>query len=90
MKFDTKVVSGEGYAEWVNTTRTIPGILTKEKYKELAKQSKNNPVQIFSSVEDGLYDYVVMKYMAPGHIMKTDEVNASHDALEEMGDMHTH
>ncbi len=92
MKFDTKVVSGEGYADWVNTTRTIPGTLTKESYGELAKQSKNNPVQIFSSTEDGLYDYIVMKYMAPGHTMKMGEVGASSHSMpqEEMGNMHSH
>jgi cytochrome o ubiquinol oxidase subunit 2 len=65
MKFDTKVVSGEEYATWVNTVRTSPEALTEEEYTELTKQTKNNPVKYFSSVKDGLYESIIMKFMVP-------------------------
>ena len=74
MKFDTKVVSGEEYVQWLNSIRTSSSSLTYKKYAELQKQTKNHPVEYFSSVVDGLYDSVIMKFMSPENsMMHTEE-----------------
>jgi cytochrome o ubiquinol oxidase subunit 2 len=94
MKFDTKVISGEEYADWVNTARTISSPLTKETYTALAKQSKNVPVHLFSSVEDGLYDSIIMKFMAPGEMGTNKSSSGASQGspmnMEGMGTMMSH
>jgi cytochrome o ubiquinol oxidase subunit 2 len=92
MKFDTKVVSGEEYASWVNTVRTSPEVLTKEKYQELTKKTQNNPVEYFSFVVEGLYDSIIMKFMSPEHQgkdMRSRETSPTKDSLE-TGRTHSH
>ncbi len=92
MKFDTKVVSGEEYASWVNTVRTSPEVLTKEKYQELTKKTKNNKVEYFSFAVDDLYDSIIMKFMGPSHKkMDMGSVDASQTTSDqEMNHMNSH
>lgn len=92
MKFDTKVVKGEEYASWVNTVRASPDVLTEEQYKELTKQTKNNHVHFFSSVKDGLYESIIMKFMAPAHsLMDVTSGDTSHTmSSQEMEQMNSH
>jgi cytochrome o ubiquinol oxidase subunit 2 len=92
MKFDTHVVSGEEYASWVNTVRTSPEVLNEEQYKQLTKQTKNNPIVYFSSAMDGLYDSIIMKYMMPSHqMMDMSTQNSSQETRhQEMGNMNSH
>lgn len=92
MKFDTKVVSGEEYASWVNTVRTSPDVLNEEQYQQLAKQTKNNHIQFFSSVIEGLYESVIMKFMAPAHSgVDMTSGDTSHTmSSQEMEQMNSH
>lgn len=92
MRFDTKVVSGEEYVRWVNSVRTASSSLTEEKYTELLKRTKNHPVEYFSSVVDGLYDSVIMKFMAPGDsMMNMGDTKMDHGSqMHDMNQMHSH
>ncbi len=65
MRFTVNSVTEGKFGEWVNNTRHSQNILNKQTYEELAKPSIKHPVTLYSSVEPGLYDTVLMKYMAP-------------------------
>ena len=92
MRFDTKVVSGEEYATWVNSMRAASSTLSYEKYTALAKQTKNHPVEYFSSVQKGLYDSIVMKFMMPSpEALDTGEVDVPHNMqIQGMDHMKSH
>ena len=90
MKFDTTVVSGEEYATWVNTVRSASSSLTQEAYSHLAQQTKDNKVELFSSVWEGLYNAIIMKYMVPsGGIRDMSDQEAPHGPHMNMGKMDT-
>lgn len=65
MKFITKVTSQEEFNKWVQTARQSPVALSQVEYSNLAQKSRNNPVAYYSSVEEGLYGKIIMKYMTP-------------------------
>lgn len=65
MKFVAKASSQEEFDTWVNMVRQAPASLSEYEYRELAKKSRNNPVTYYSSVKEGLYDSIIMKYMGP-------------------------
>jgi cytochrome o ubiquinol oxidase subunit 2 len=53
------------FDQWVATVRQSPNKLTLDEYTVLAKQSKNNPATYYGSVADGLFESIMMKFMAP-------------------------
>ncbi|KKU81415.1 MAG: Cytochrome o ubiquinol oxidase, subunit II [Parcubacteria group bacterium GW2011_GWA1_47_8] len=65
MKFVAKASSQEEFDVWIETVRQSPNMLNLEEYEKLAKPSKNNPVAYYASVAQGLYDTIIMKFMAP-------------------------
>src|SRR3989344_605863 len=73
-------ISGEGFAginftavassnadfdTWVRTVKQSSNILNLNEYDKLAEPSKNNPVTLYSFVEDNLLDTIIMKFMMP-------------------------
>lgn len=65
MNFKAKVVSAEEYENWVKTSKKSENKLTQTNYDQLARQSENNPVAIYSDPADDLFYNIIMKYMMP-------------------------
>jgi cytochrome o ubiquinol oxidase subunit 2 len=65
MHFITRASSEEEYRKWVEEAKKSDRVLNMETYKQLAKQSSNNPVEIFRLEDEGLFHKVLMKFMLP-------------------------
>lgn len=65
MKFMAKSTSNADFEAWVQTVKQTPDVLNLNAYNELAKPSENNQKTFYSSVETGLYNSVIMKFMMP-------------------------
>lgn len=67
MNFTARVSAANDFNSWVQQTQKSPQSLTLASYNGLAKPSKNVVPTYYSfpSSSTGLYDTVVMKYMAP-------------------------
>jgi cytochrome o ubiquinol oxidase subunit II len=63
MKFIAKATSNEDFIKWIEQTKKSGNSLTSESYKELAKQSKDNPATYYGSVDTSLFTDILMKYM---------------------------
>ncbi len=64
MQFEATSMSSHGFKNWLSDVRVSPDRLGASEYDALALPSKNNPAAYYSSVDDGLYNTVMMKYMA--------------------------
>jgi cytochrome o ubiquinol oxidase subunit 2 len=68
MTFVAKSSSREDFDSWVNGVKQSQQRLSDKAYEALLKPSQNEPVTLFSSVEEHLFHRIVMKYMHPeGH-----------------------
>jgi len=65
MRFTIKAVSDAAFNSWVNTTHHAPHSLDVASYAALSKPSKNNKPEFYGSVDSGLYDTIMTKYMMP-------------------------
>lgn len=65
MTFRAKATSDAEFEAWVKTARKSPHKLTQGAYNELAKPDTAVSTATYASPASGLYDTVVMKYMAP-------------------------
>lgn len=71
MKFTARASSQYEFDQWVRTVRMSPDVLSIDEYAKLAEKSRNNEVSHYSSVHRGLYDKIIMKFMAPANVMTT-------------------
>jgi len=65
MKFVARASSQADFNAWVQSVKESQNKLGLPKYNKLAAPSENNPVALYSSVEEGLYNKIIMKFMAP-------------------------
>ena len=65
MKFIIHATDQEQYNDWIKTAQKSTDKLDKATYAELYKPSKNNPVKLYSHVDEHLFSDVVNKYMMP-------------------------
>lgn len=63
MTFVAKASDSAEFDAWVTQVKSSPGKLSHESYHALAQPSVKHPVELYSSVEEGLFDHIVMKYM---------------------------
>ncbi|RKS17738.1 MULTISPECIES: ubiquinol oxidase subunit II [Pseudomonas] len=83
MKFKATATTQEEFDAWVSEVKKAPKKLEQAEYAALAKQSQNNPVELYSSVTPNLFQIIVDKYegMKPGpkvhHEKKEKEVAAT-------------
>ncbi len=92
MTFKVRAVSPNEYDAWVLGTQNASRNLTMAAYDALAKPSKNNKVEYFAPVQDGLYDDIVMKYMLPAdqpQSQSSDTSTKTDDNMNMNMDMHT-
>jgi len=65
MHFVTRASTASDFGAWVRDAKTSPQRLSLATYNDLAQPSQDNPVSVYSSVDAGLYDTIVAKYMSP-------------------------
>lgn len=76
MHFRAHAVSREEFQSWVQKVRQSPDKLDPDRYEKLAQPSAGyHPVTYFSSVESGLFEYIVRKFDPtwsehPGHMSR--------------------
>jgi cytochrome o ubiquinol oxidase subunit 2 len=75
MKFKAIATSQEDFDAWVSEVKKAPKQLEQAEYAALAKQSQNNPVELYSSVTPNLFQTIVDKYegMKPGPKVKHEK-----------------
>jgi cytochrome o ubiquinol oxidase subunit 2 len=78
MQFTANASAESDFNRWVDSVKDSPDSLNHETYESLAEPSKNNPVSVYSSVEPGLYDTIVMKYM-----LHTGGAEHTHEVVQE-------
>lgn len=67
MRFIANVSSQEDFDTWVKTVSSQTSqALNWDSYRELAKPSENHDVITFGTVEDDLFNQIIMSYMMPG------------------------
>ncbi len=67
MTFTAHASSPDEFATWVSAVKQASQSLNLGMYTRLAEPSSYNPVAQYSGVEEGLFDWIVMKYMMPSH-----------------------
>lgn len=65
MSFKAIAVAPEEFAAWLTKLRESPEKLDMIRYEAIAKPTPGYPVTFFSSVEPGLFDYIIGKYVTP-------------------------
>ena len=91
MKFKAIATSQEDFDAWVSEVKKAPKQLEQAEYAALAKQSQNNPVELYSSVTPNLFQIIVDKYegMKPGPKVKHEKKEKEVAATQGM-DMNSH
>jgi cytochrome o ubiquinol oxidase subunit 2 len=59
MTFKFHGLSDKDFDQWVNNAKTTGQPMTRDAYIALSKPSERNPVERFSSIEDGLYKRIL-------------------------------
>jgi len=67
MDFRVRATPQDEFDSWVQGIQHSNQPLTQTAYQQLAKPSMNVAPAFYTLPDKGLYDTVVMKYMAPGH-----------------------
>ncbi|HEY5549895.1 MAG TPA: ubiquinol oxidase subunit II [Candidatus Saccharimonadales bacterium] len=65
MSFVANSVTSADFAKWIKLVGQYRSWLTLDAYRQLAKPSKNTPIDYYSSVEKDLYHQIVSKYTQP-------------------------
>ncbi len=65
MRFTTESTSSADFDTWVREAKVSPNMLSADEYEQIAHPSKNVVPATYWSVESGLYDKIIMKYMEP-------------------------
>jgi cytochrome o ubiquinol oxidase subunit 2 len=65
MAFTVRSVSAKAFESWVETVKETGTPLDRTVYNELKQPSKYDPVAFYSPIADGLYQWIVTKYMTP-------------------------
>ena len=66
MNFETKAVSGEGFAAWVKGAQASQAVLDDDAYKAFSHQSIKNPVATYRVADEQLFGKVVSQVLPPG------------------------
>jgi cytochrome o ubiquinol oxidase subunit 2 len=74
MKFKAEAVSQDNFYGWMQSVKQSSNVLNMDEYEKLAKPSENSLPSTYASVTSGLYDNVIMKYMAPPKSEITSEM----------------
>ncbi|HSW87800.1 MAG TPA: COX aromatic rich motif-containing protein [Candidatus Saccharimonadales bacterium] len=75
MRFRTEAVSDSEFNTWIQSVQQSSKPLDDKAYSQLLTPSENNPVALYSPIDENLYDTIIMKYMSPAKQMDTMEMN---------------
>jgi cytochrome o ubiquinol oxidase subunit 2 len=67
MTFVAKSSSEEDFEKWVQTVKESSSSLNMDEYKQLVKPSQYDPAAFFVLEQEGLFDWIIMKYMGQEH-----------------------
>lgn len=65
MQFKATSTTQADFEKWIASVKKSPHALTMATYNQLVEPSENNPPEFFSSVKEGLFQDVMMKFMMP-------------------------
>lgn len=80
MKFTAEATSQADFYQWVQDRKKAAGTLDKQQYAELSKPSKDVNARFYGNVDSGLYDSIVMKYMAAAPNQTGENKNTDSEA----------
>lgn len=83
MRFTAQAMSQTAFAKWVASVKQQKQGLTSSEYSSLSKPTEDVAPRSYSVIEQGLYNSIVMKYMAP--MKKTTE--PANNIIQEMDTM---
>ena len=66
MNFIAHATSQTEYDNWLRVARSSPDKLDAGAYRQLARPSQDNPVSLYSTVDNQLYENILLSYMVPG------------------------
>jgi cytochrome o ubiquinol oxidase subunit 2 len=66
MHFDTEVMSGSSFDQFIEQARAAPARLDDDAYKSISRPSEGVPVQLFGNVTDGLFENIASRRLPPG------------------------
>lgn len=75
MKFIAQATTQEEFDEWVTSVKQGNDSFDLNSFNQLAQPTENNPVVTYSSVQDGLFDQIVMRYMPMPDHHQVDAIN---------------
>lgn len=81
MRFSAVACPEEAFKNWVSGVKSKGGSLQEANYKELAKPSQYNEVATYGSVEEGLFNHIIMQYMSPEKSEMAESKIGVEDAL---------
>jgi len=87
MRFVAKSVPNADFDAWVKTVKSSQNVLSLEAYNKLAQPSEKTPVTLYSSVENNLFNTVMMKFMAPEKPFEATTATTSVQAMPGMQGM---
>lgn len=62
MRFKVHAVSEQGYKDWINKAKQSPQKLDSTSFVELAKQSRDNPVEYFGSIDPLQFKKIIEQF----------------------------
>src|SRR5581483_2348792 len=65
MHFETLAKNNDGFESWLNALAGSSSQLNLASYPKIASPSLSSQISYYSKVPNGLFDYVVLKYMEP-------------------------
>ncbi len=65
MRFTAAACTDAEYTEWVNSIKGQGATLNSESYEKLVLPSQYNAVTSYGSVQSGMFEEIIMKYMGP-------------------------
>lgn len=78
MTFVARVTTDADFATWVESVKHSGGTLDANTYYTLEKPSDNNPVTTYASVQNHLFDNIIMKFMMPN----MDDLSVDHSNMK--------
>ncbi len=78
MRFTARAVSADEFAQWVDSTRNATTTLDQYTYDVLSKPSEHDGIRYYSSIDIGLFDSTISKFMLPHADTHMNEMPTSH------------
>ncbi len=96
MTFKTKSTSQKYFKRWIRKVKRSSNQLSQSSYDQLARPSEYNKPKYYSSIQNGLYDEIMMKYMMPMNTLNHNSMNDTPNNYQtdssstDMNHMHMH